>query len=255
MRFNGKLILASLATVGCLLAQGPPPGGGGPGGRGGPGGGMGGLFEKPVSGAPFSATVTDSRQETLADGNQIQETHAATVYRDSEGRVRVESSNKTPSGETRTMITISDPVAGFLYHLNPADSTAVKQVLPTPHSGSGGPRPSADANAPARVKSDLGASTIAGLAATGSKITTTVPAGAMGNAQALVETREVWTSTALKIPVQVTSTDPRRGTSTMVLSNVSQNAPEATLFQVPSGYTVKDAPAGHGRGGPPPSNE
>jgi hypothetical protein len=253
MRLNAKLLFASLAAAASLLAQGPPPGGG-PGGRGpgGPGG-FGGFLDKTVTGAPFSATLTDTRQETLTDGNQIQETHTATVYRDTNGRTRVESTNKTPSGETRTMVTIFDPVAGFVYHLNPADSTAVKQTLPTPHSGSAPPRPPADANAPARVKTDLGTSTIAGLAATGTKITTTVPAGAIGNTQALVETREVWTSTVLQIPVQVTSTDPRRGTSTMALSNISQSAPDETLFQVPSGYTVKDAPAHRGPGGPPPS--
>jgi outer membrane lipoprotein-sorting protein len=204
----------------------------------------------PVTGAPYSATRTETRQQTLADGNQIQETHTATIYRDAEGRTRMESTMKTPSGETRTMITIFDPVAGFVAHLNPADSTAMKETLPAPRTGgSAPPKPPTDANAPQMVKTDLGTGTVAGLAATGTKTTVTIPAGAMGNTEALVETHEVWFSTALKIPVKVTSSDPRRGTSTMLLSNISQTAPDESLFQIPAAYTVKNAPA-HGPGGP-----
>ena len=109
------------------------------------------------------------------------------------------------------------------------------------------------------VKTDLGSQTIAGLAATGTSITTTIPAGAMGNAQAIVRTREVWISTVLKVPVKVTGTDPLHGNSTMLLSDITQGAQDPTLFQIPSGYTVKDAPAhggpgGPGPGGPPPSD-
>jgi hypothetical protein len=159
---------------------------------------------------------------------------------------------KTPAGDTKTMITIFDPVAGFVAHLNPADSTAVKETLPAPRTGTAPPKPPADANAPEMVKADLGAGTVAGLAATGTRTTITIPAGARGNAQALVETHEVWMSTALKVPLKVTSSDPEHGVATMVLSNISQAAPDATLFQIPAGFTVKDAPAHHRPGGPPP---
>jgi hypothetical protein len=166
----------------------------------------------------------------------------------------MEATMKTPSGDTRTMITIFDPVAGFVAHLNPADSTAMKETLPTPRTGAAPPKPPADANAPQMVKSDLGASTVAGLAATGTRTTVTIPAGAMGNAQALIATREVWMSTALKVPVKVTSSDPQHGTATMVLSNISETAPDASLFQIPASFTVKDAPAHRGPGGPPPGD-
>jgi hypothetical protein len=252
MNSKAKFLSAALLALGTLLAQGPPPPGG-PGGHGGPGGpGFGGP---PVTGAPFSAIKTETHQQTLADGNQIQDTRTEKIYRDTDGRTRTESTMTTPSGTTKTMITIFDPVAGFMAHLNPADSTAMKQTLPAPPAGAP-PAPHAPpADAPQVVKTDLGSATIAGLAATGTSTTRTIPAGAMGNTNPLVETREVWISTALKIPVKMTSTDPERGTSSMLLSNVSTSAPDPALFQIPSGYTVKDAPAGGpGRGphGPPP---
>jgi hypothetical protein len=59
----------------------------------------------------------------------------------------------------------------------------------------------------------------------------------------------------LKVPVLVNMSDPRRGTSTMQLTNISQTAPDPTLFQIPSSYTVKSGPPpggpGHGPGGGP----
>jgi hypothetical protein len=205
----------------------------------------------PVTGAPFSAIKTDTHQQSLADGNQIQETRTERIYRDTDGRTRTESTMTTPSGTTRTMITIFDPVSGFVAHLNPADSTAVKQTLPTPPSGTPKARPTPPTDAQV-VKADLGSQTIAGVAATGTSTTHTIPAGKMGNTEPIVETREVWMSTALQIPVKETSTSPVHGTSSMVMSNITQGPQDPTLFQIPSSYTVKDAPAGHAHGGPPP---
>jgi hypothetical protein len=256
VRSTAKLIYTLLFTACAALAQGPPPPGfGGPGGPGfaGPGG-PGGHAGPPVTGAPFSATRTETHQETLADGNLIQQTRTEKVYRDVDGRMRTESTMTTPSGASKTTITIVDPVAGFVAHLNPADSSAFKMTLHTPPAGApkAPPESSADANRPQRVKTDLGSKTVGGLEATGTSVKMTIPAGAMGNAQAIVETREIWVSTALKIPVEVTSNDPRHGNSSMVMSNIAPGAQDPTLFQIPSSYTVKDAPAHHGPGGPGP---
>jgi hypothetical protein len=207
----------------------------------------------PVTGAPYSATRTETDQQTLADGNVIKQTHTEKVYRDAEGRTRTEATMSTPSGTTHTMITISDPVVGFVAHLNPADSTAMKMTMPKPPTGSPRTRPSppTDANAPKIVKSDLGTQMISGINATGTKTTITLPAGAMGNAQPVVATHEVWISSDLKVPVEINTSDPRHGTSTMLLADIAPGPQDPTLFQIPSDYTVKDAPAHHGFGGGP----
>ncbi len=244
------LIGTSLLAISVMTAQGPPPGPGGHG-PGGPGGGG-----PVVTGAPYSATRTMTTQETLANGNKIQNSHQEKVYRDADGRTRTESTMTLPSGETRTQVTIFDPVAGFVARLNTQDSVAMKMTLPPMNRvPKMPPAPPSGANSPTMTKSDLGSKTIEGLAATGTIETRTIPAGAMGNTDAITTTRETWISTALKVPVAMTEADPRRGTTTMQLTNISQTAPDPTLFQIPSTYTVKEGagpgPGGHGPGGGP----
>lgn len=239
-----------------LLAQGPPPGGhgGGPGGPGGPGGMalFGAGHGAPVTGAPFSATAMTQMQQTLADGNQITNQTQIKLYRDSAGRTRTETTFTDPSGATESRVMIFDPVAGYAISLDPANLTAVKHTLPPAGSmpkASERPEPPTGAATPQKV--DLGTKTIAGLEATGTRSTMTIPAGQMGNAEAIQVVRETWTSSALKIPVMVTSTDPRRGTSTMQLTDIAQKEPDQSLFQIPSNYKVTTQ-AGRSHEGPPP---
>ncbi len=230
------------STAALVLAQGPPPGHG-PGGPGfGPGFGprhelmwAGPGSHTPVTGAPYSATETRQVHQTLADGNQISHQNQSKIYRDSQGRVRME--HTTPDGDTR--IAIFDPIAGVSYMLDPSKQTAVKRTLPAaPQNASGTPPPPHRRSAANVQTEDLGTQTINGLAATGKRETETIPAGAIGNAQPIVTTREIWTSTALKVPVLIKSSDPRFGTSTMQLGNILQGEPDPALFQVPSNYTV-----------------
>jgi hypothetical protein len=80
------------------------------------------AFEKPVTGAPYSAETIIESTQTLADGNRINRKTTGRVYRDGEGRVRREEDR--PDG-TMT-ISIVDPVAGFNYSLDPVRKTAWK---------------------------------------------------------------------------------------------------------------------------------
>ena len=185
----------------------------------------------------------------MSDGNQISKETQTKIYRDSEGRIRTETSFTTPSGAAETRIEIFDPVAGYVALLDAAKLTAFKHTLPAgPHE------PPARRERPEVEKTDLGTKTIAGLEATGTRSTRTIPAGAMGNTEAIQIVHETWTSSALKIPVSVTSSDPLHGTSTTQLSSVTQAEPDASLFQIPSSYKVTAAtgPAGLTRHGPPP---
>ena len=88
------------------------------------------FAEKPVKGAPYSAqAITESRQR-LADGNEIVNKSEATVYRDTQGRTRREQTLKMIGGLSEAaplqLITISDPVAGATYTLDPSTKTARK---------------------------------------------------------------------------------------------------------------------------------
>jgi hypothetical protein len=235
---TGMAIVFTMATM--AAAQGPMGGRGRGPGRGFGPGMMGGLpdLRTVVTGAPFSATETSQMQHTLANGNQIQRESESKIYRDSQGRIRVEH-----TGVNRTMIMIFDPVAGFSYVLNPTTKTAAK--MPVPPAPPSGQRLGRGARAGAQTQTqDLGTQTINGVPATGTRITTTIPAGAIGNQQPIQIVKETWTSTALKVPVQIKTDDPRFGTSTTELTNIVQAEPDASLFVVPSDYTVTERSRG-----------
>jgi hypothetical protein len=239
----------AFATTTALMAQGPRGLGGGPG-FGFGGFGVPGLLNHTVTGAPFSANLTVQRQQTLAGGNQIQQQEQATVARDTQGRVRIDATVTRPSSsgnQTRTEITIYDPVAGSIYRLNPQNMTGVQMPVRQNTSGPGGPTHTPPTNENVQTTS-LGTQTINGVSATGTQVTRTIPAGTIGNTQAIQIVRVTWVSTALQIPVEITITDPRSGNETMNLTNIVQSAPSASLFTVPSGYTITQGPARGDRG-------
>jgi len=87
---------------------------------------------------------------------------------------------------------------------------------------------------------DLGIRTINGVEAKGTRMTRVIPAGRDGNDQPLTITSEWWRSEELGIMVMSVNDDPRTGTITMELTDLERGEPDAALFQVPEGYTVKD---------------
>lgn len=233
-----------LATV--LMAQGPRDRGFGMRGHG-----FGGSFSRtPVTGAPYSAVETVQTQQLLANGNQISHADQSKVYRDSQGRTRTERTITPPAASGQqpfTAITIVDPVAGYRYELNPSTMTAVQMPLPPPRTSAGnGPRPAPPSGAgqPTLATVNLGTQTVNGVPATGTQVTETIPAGAFGNAQPIQVVRITWISTALKVPVQVKSSDPRFGTSDLELTSIVETEPAGSLFVVPSGYTVTTGHSG-----------
>ncbi len=252
-----KLILIAVVTAVALLAQGPRGragrwGFGGPGFMG-PGGG-----QATVTGAPYSAVEVTTSQQALAGGNSIQTQRQASVYRDGQGRVRTEIAAGQPApggGKTpNAMVTIHDPVAGVMRRVDAQNKVVTEMPIRAagPHNGAGrGPNAAARRPADPNVTTeDLGVQTVNGLAATGQRITRTIPAGAIGNAQPIQSVREVWTSTDLKVPVLIRTSDPRNGTTVTQLTNIVREEPEAALFQAPAGYTVRKGAAARpmGRG-------
>jgi len=240
----------------------------------GPGGGPPG---RTVSGAPYSGTEVVTVQQVLAGGNVIQNQTKSNVFRDTQGRVRTERTVRHPgpnSSETpATEVMITDPVAGVMRHVN-AESRTVNES-PLHPAGRPGPPPPGDGNGPGWrpaggpdradrpvgpagrpgapndpnvTTENLGVQTINGVAANGTRITRTIPIGTIGNTQAIQSVREIWTSPDLKVPVMVKESDPRFGTTVTELTNIVRAEPDATLFQAPAGYTVRQG--GPGRGAP-----
>lgn len=295
MKLNSRLLLTLGAAL--LLAAGsyaqspepesapppPPPGQpmrgpGGPGfggpfgievlGFGGPHGG------KTVTGAPFTATAVGESNRTLADGTKISQKVQSTVYRDAQGRVRKETTLPAigplaASGTPKSLVFIHDPVAGTGYILDVNKKIAHK--LPQ-RSEKAANANNAGSDAPGKgwaghpgnadvVKESLGSQTINGVVAEGTRYTRTIPAGRMGNDRPVTIVNEEWYSPDLQIIVQSKRSDPFVGDSTYTVTNIQRSAPAATLFAVPSDYTVQDAPAHMGKrsfrrkgGAPPPAD-
>jgi hypothetical protein len=209
-----------------------------------------------VTGAPYSAVEVSNTQQPLAGGNGIQVQRQSNVYRDSQGRVRTEiaAGQPLPGGgkSLNALIVIRDPVAGVTRRVDPQNKVVTEVPIRAggPRNGAARGRGARRAADPNVTTEDLGQQTINGLATTGQRITRTIPAGAMGNAQPIQSVREAWTSTELKVAVVVKTSDPRRGATVTQLNSITRAEPDAALFQAPAGYTVRQGPAARpmGRG-------
>jgi len=220
----------------------------------------------PVKGAPYSAEAVNESIQMLADGNRIVQRTSAMQYRDTEGRERRE--------ETSAMgvIFITDPVAGERYTLHPETRSAEKGpmasvFLKLPANGSdfvdkakvviAGGRGNGEpltvvtrgrgAATPRDAKTEqLGNMFIEGVQAQGTRTTTTIPAGTIGNERPINIVDERWYSPDLQMTVMTKHSDPRSGETNFQLKNINRSSPPPNLFEIPSDYTVS---AGGGRGG------
>ena len=228
-----RSILTATAVFGSLAFGQMGPGHSGPRG-------FGFHSSKVVTGEPYSADVNNSSIKALTDGNSIQRTTTGHVARDSQGRTYSQETITGMWGESgsKTVTFISDPVAGYSYTLNAETKTAVRRPLHVPSAEHAQTERPVNPNV---ATTDLGTQMVNGVNATGKKITHTIPAGQMGNAQAIVTTNETWLSPDLQVVVSAKRTDPREGVSTYMLNNITRTEPAATLFQIPSDYTTKDA--------------
>jgi len=209
----------------------------------GPDGRMGLLN---VVGKPFSATESRHTVQMLANGARIESSDSNQLYRDDQGRTRVE---QTIDG--KTVIVILDPVAHYVAILVRANKTAHRNSIPgemvngsvSVEKGkvmvmmehkSGGPGPKRPA-----VES-LGDKEVNGVMATGTRKTRIIPAGAIGNDRDLQLVDESWFSNDLQVVVKSVSSDPRFGDTTYQLTNIVRAMQDPTLFQIPPDYTVTD---------------
>jgi hypothetical protein len=267
-----------LMLAGSVFAQGPPRGGpprmgGGPppqgdrrdgrppdqDRRGGPGRnrppqgppGSGGFnfvspemrFDsKTTKGAPYSAQAITENTQILGDGTCITRKSTASIYRDSEGRIRRELTLDAigpfaPSGEAQQLIFINDPVAGIHYVLYPQTQSGRKMKMP----GKEPPPPFQELppSTEARTES-LGKKTIEGVEAEGTRSTITIAAGQIGNDRPIVIVSERWYSEALQAVVLSKHSDPRVGENVYRLQNIKRQEPAKSLFELPSNYQIEE---------------
>jgi len=200
---------------------------------------------KVVTGAPYSAQAVTEHTQVLTDGNTIHTTTTANLYRDSQGRTRREQEVGAigpwaAEGGPRKVVAIGDPVGGAVYMLNPNSQIARQMPFPARAQArreAGEARPKHE-NPDVKTES-LGTQVIGGVTAQGTRVTRTIPAGQVGNQAPIVITIERWYSPELQTDVMRKEVNPQFGQTTFQLTNIVRAEPDASLFQVPSNYTIK----------------
>jgi hypothetical protein len=79
-----------------------------------------------------------------------------------------------------------------------------------------------------------------GIKAEGKLVSFEIPAGEIGNAQAILVTDETWISPELQMTLYSKHSDPRSGERIYRLNNVKRDEVAAAMFEIPSEYTVRD---------------
>jgi hypothetical protein len=203
----------------------------------------------PVRHAPYSADAITETTQTLGDGTRITRRSTTRIYRDSRGWTRREVTmgdiaGLAISGAPLSAITITDPDSRRTYVIA-ADGKATAIEPPAPGrpmgsgvpAGAGAPVPTptfqqrgAAGGPPSEVS--LGTRDIEGLRAEGTRRTTIIPAGAVGNDRPIESLNERWFSPELGVVLLRRLVDPRFGETVFTLTNIKRTEPPASLFAV-----------------------
>lgn len=89
-------------------------------------------------------------------------------------------------------------------------------------------------------KESLGKQIVEGVEAEGTRSTTTIAVGEIGNEQPIDIVSESWYSAELQTLVMTRHSDPRMGETTYRLTNINRSEPAHSLFEVPSDYTIQE---------------
>jgi hypothetical protein len=198
-----------------------------------------------IPNAPFSATVNTEWIRQLADGSRITVVNHRAIARDQAGRIFQERRLLVPDDGQHesgiTQIEISDPLSHNFYICVPQERvcqvewfSAPQFVPPTPVPISVAKKPGSPSN------EDLGKQFIAGLETVGTRETTVIEAGAIGNDSPILIRREYWYSPQLAVNLSSKLQDPRIGMQDFEVSDVILEEPDAKLFELPGKSKVID---------------
>jgi hypothetical protein len=93
---------------------------------------------------------------------------------------------------------------------------------------------------PGAKTEQLGQKMIEGVMADGTRTTTIIAAGAIGNEQPITVVSEQWFSPDLQVLVSTRHSDPRSGDTVYRLVNIVRGEQDRSLFEVPADYTIKE---------------
>ncbi len=196
------------------------------------------ILVLPVPSAPILFEQIEEHSQHFEDGALAAETRKTKVYRDSSGRLRIESS--IPATD---IIQLIDPVAGSRVILLSTEAEKIGYRLPWPKSSEVkftifAPVGNESAGDPSRkwtsTTESLGTRTIEGIEFEGIRFVQ-----AAEGEPALIKTIEQWYSADQKLIGLIVSSSPSE-THMARIQNVHREEPDSTLFAVPTGYKIFD---------------
>ena len=205
----------------------------------------------PLTGAPFTATVTTEWTRILADGSTATTRNHRTVARDSTRRRGQERRFFAPNGDAQptplSALEYVDPVRHEFLSCIPQRKTCYASAYLRPQmdkmpAGVGGLDVCACASVPGKettiTHESLGQETIENLDAIGSREITTLPAGTIGNTNPQPIVKEFWYSSRLGINLVTKRFEPQAGAENFVVSGVSLDEPDPKIFEPPADYQI-----------------
>lgn len=237
------LLTASLLLICCTVAAQDPSDQSARGPDGGTHYFVDGIKVLPAPGKPFFGRSTTEWTRTLEDGSVVTTRLFAMVARDSQGRIFREVRSFVPaeSNEQSKLkeIRIFDPVTHTRTNCRFNFHRCVVTIYSAPTSFTPKPVGSFDNGKRSLSRENLGNDVMDGINVVGTRETVTISAGVVGNSQPLVTTREFWYSPDLQLNLQITRKDPREGTQTIRVGEVSRSEPDPAMFKVPAGFVVQ----------------
>jgi hypothetical protein len=199
----------------------------------------------PLLNAPFTATVNTVWTIRLGDGTSGTVKNHRTIARDSAGRIFQERRALTPDGDKQetaiTQLEFSDPTTRQKYFCDPDGHVCELydySILAFTVDATNG----ASASGANDLKSeDLGRELIEGFDTIGTRETTMIAPGTVGNDHPLAAVREFWHSRQLGFNLVLDRTDPLSGSANIRVTDIHLGEPDSHLFEPPDGFTVMDA--------------
>ena len=207
------------------------------------------IYIPPLHDSPFSATVHTEWARPLAGGGTSTIVNQRKVVRDRDGRIYQErwllvpKNGKIPS--EMNLVQIYDPNQHTGYDCfmlgrqkGYCDLRSYAGVVRKDVPAKSGPLPGQRGFI---AHEDLGTRMIEGFETIGSRDTTVVNAGVMGNDEPMKIVREFWHSAKLGINLLSILSDPRIGTQTFTLTDVEVTEPDPRFFELPESFQVIDS--------------
>jgi len=207
------------------------------------------IVVPPIPHQPFTATLITEWVRYTPDGASITLLNQRRIARDAQGRLYEERWALVPkNGDIASRlqwIQIADAHTRTLYNCNMiARVCDLLRYDPARDLAAAGAPPSSSGPLPGdrgfSQTESLGNRVIAGVDTIGTRVTTTLNPGAVGNDRPVVKTSETWRSEQLAINLLSIRTDPLFGTQTFTISDLDAGPPDPQLFELPVNFPVRD---------------